>query len=129
MSRNAFPKIEREYARDLELRDTEKSERDADRRHAKIYRAGKSLPPSIPIVPAATITDRQRLDWLCDRVQYLEHRDRFGRTAHQTERGGYWPQDEFLDGSTEVCTTSIPEYHNLDLIDYIDAVITMERNT
>jgi len=65
------------------------------------------------------MTDKQRLDWLCARVSYLEHSAKDGTTAHQTKLGGYWPQDD---------TDPNPEdgMEELSLIDYINAQIAKE---
>ena len=73
------------------------------------------------------ITDKHRIDWLCDRITYLEHNDQSGNGAWANKKGCYWPQDEFLSGSEEVCETSLEDFHGLSLIEYIDAIITREK--
>jgi len=69
------------------------------------------------------ITDRDRIQWLIDRVDYLEHRDANGVGANFQEHGGYWPQRSDHDDPSRADQDMI----DLDLVEYIDAQITKER--
>ena len=69
-------------------------------------------------------TDKQRIDWLCDRVSYLEHADTNGVRCSQVPKGCYWPQS--MEPSLNPCDTAIEEYDNMGLLDYIDAQIALE---
>ena len=68
-------------------------------------------------------TDKERLDWLCKRVKYLEHDNQDGRAAVSAGRGEgqYWPQTEDDFGGAQV-----DEYVGMGLIDYIDEMVKKE---
>ena len=65
------------------------------------------------------MTDKQRLDWLCSRVSYLEHEDKLGTSCQKIKVGSYWPQEE-----SDACPEG--DMVGLELIDYIDAQIAKE---
>ncbi len=70
------------------------------------------------------ITDKQRMDWICNRVSYLEHADKAGTRCSQVPKGCYWPQS--TDEALNPCDTAIEEYTCMDLQEYIDAMIELE---
>ncbi len=63
------------------------------------------------------ITNGERLEWLINRVEYLEHKNKHGVSARNQKFGGWWPQND-----SDHCP---PEQgmEGLDLLDYIDAQI------
>lgn len=66
-------------------------------------------------------TNCERLDWLIRKVDYLEHRDSDGVTAHKAKIGGWWPQAETDHSATfEQC-------HGMPIIEYIDTMLDMEK--
>lgn len=69
------------------------------------------------------ITDTQRIEWLCKRVSYIEHSDRNGVLSVKQIMGGYWPQLS----AENPCENVIEELADMPLIDYIDAMIALER--
>ena len=68
------------------------------------------------------ITDKDRIDWLCKRVTYLEHSDNNGVICQKQTQGGYWPQKE----SENDYNTVIEEFADIPLLSYIDAMIKEE---
>ena len=64
-----------------------------------------------------------RMQWIADRVDYLEHRDANGVGANFQEHGGYWPQRSDHEDPSRADQDMI----DLDLVEYIDAQITKER--
>ena len=71
------------------------------------------------------ITDAMRMDWVCRNITYLEHSVRGIRSQNQRQ-GGYWPQS--MEHDQNPCDTAIEEFSNLQLDDYIDAMIEQEMN-
>jgi len=71
------------------------------------------------------ITNKMRLDWLRARVSYMEHANAKGTPCDKVKNGCYWPQS--MEPCSNPCDTAIEEYENLDLIDYIDAMIALEK--
>lgn len=70
----------------------------------------------------STITDAQRMKWMIDRLDYMEHRNRYGIKCAQVKIGLFWPQivgEELAD----------PVMAGLSLIEYIDAQINLERKS
>ena len=59
-------------------------------------------------------TDKQRLDWICENITYLEHKVK-GVHPRDLKKGGYWPQTESDLGTPDT------QLLDMDLIDYIDA--------
>lgn len=68
------------------------------------------------------ITDKDRMDWLCARVTYVEHKDKNGVLCSRAPVGGYWPQGEHKEDNAD------PDMIGLDLEDYIDAQIKKEKS-
>lgn len=101
MSSNAFGAIERDQIRNDALRDQEKTER-----------AAAAARP--------VIIDADRVKWMAERIDYLEHRNRDGVKCAQVKTGQYWPQCE--DESP-----ADPDMVDLTLIEYIDAQIRLDR--
>jgi len=65
------------------------------------------------------------MDWICDRVSYLEHNSHAGKRCSAVPKGCYWPQR--MGPDLNPCDTALEEYSNMDLIDYIDAMIALEK--
>ena len=70
-------------------------------------------------------TDKERMDWLCERVSYLEHANAAGVICSRVPRGCYWPQS--TDPALNPCGTAIEDYAGMELQDYIDAMIALEK--
>ena len=68
------------------------------------------------------ITNDDRIEWIKANVTYLENRIK-GVESRAIGKGAYWPQDSNEDHFDTVD----PDCADLDLIDYIDHMIQVER--
>lgn len=102
MSSNAFSAIEREQLNRDALRDQAKTERAA---------------------AAPVINNADRVKWMAERIDYIEHRNRDGIKCAQVKTGQYWPQCEDEDATAD------PDMVDLTLIEYIDAQIAKEAKS
>lgn len=66
-------------------------------------------------------TDKERMDWICNRISYMEHNGPKGELCRKMKVGGYWPQS--MSPELNLCATAIAEYCDMNLLDYIDAMI------
>ena len=70
-------------------------------------------------------TDKERMDWICSRISYIEHNGPKGERCRDMKVGGYWPQS--MAPELNPCATAIEELSDLDLEGYIDAMIELEK--
>ena len=68
------------------------------------------------------ITDKDRVEWLMKRVNYMEHSDKDGGSKQGKGEGGYWPQNE-----DDLSMGQVYLLCGLSFIEYIDALIAEER--
>lgn len=74
---------------------------------------------AIELLLAQRDDHKERIEWMRNRITYLEHRNCDGALCAQVKTGQYWPQCE---GEAP----ADPDMIGLTLIEYIDAQIALE---
>lgn len=78
------------------------------------------------LAPLAREIERQRdelaarVEWMADRISYVEHSAADGTPCVKIKVGGYWPQGEHEEDNAD------PDMIGLTLIEYVDAQIARE---
>ena len=75
-------------------------------------------------------TNDERIAWLAKRVDYLEHRDKYGNPARdQPGPSGYWTAGVTKENWPDTCPAaqSCPDCADKTIFEYIDEMIEREK--